>query len=223
MPRAPIKNAQAFEKAFAVSRETRLRLETYHATLLHWQKTINLVSPNTLSDAWERHFADSAQLVSLAPKGVKSWVDLGSGAGFPGLVVAILLADEAHSDPAINSPIVTLIESDTRKAAFLREVARQVGVVVDILPVRIALAAERLKNTEACVVSARALAPLSKLLGLAAPFCGPDTLELYLKGREAETEVAEAHRDWTFSSTSIVSLTDPEARVLLVRRVPPVQ
>ena len=127
---AAITTPEDFARAFGVSRETLERLETYEALLKQWQKTINLVAPSTLSDIWHRHFADSAQLLALAPPGAERWLDLGSGAGFPGLVLAILLAERGHGR-------VTLIESDTRKAAFLGEVARRVGVAVDILGTRI--------------------------------------------------------------------------------------
>ena len=142
----PIRTPDDFAAAFHVSRETVGRLETYERLLRQWQKAVNLVAPASLDAVWHRHFADSAQLLRLAPAEALHWIDLGSGAGFPGLVIAILLADAASSPSprkrgeGTRRPRVTLIESDTRKAAFLREVARQTaipaGVAVDILSIR---------------------------------------------------------------------------------------
>src|SRR5262245_20072124 len=143
-----------FAAAFRVSRETLARLATYEGLLRRWQGAVNLVSPSTVNAIWHRHFADSAQLVALAPS-ARAWVDLGSGAGFPGLVVAILLAGEArfradnaacepHAEPRTNEqgvPGMTLIESNARKCAFLREVVRATQIAallsVDILSTRI--------------------------------------------------------------------------------------
>ena len=133
-PPIPIGGQDDFAAAFNVSRETIARLETYEALLRQWQKAVNLVAPSTLDAIWHRHFADSAQLLPLAP-GARTWVDLGSGAGFPGLVVAILLADRvthphprplpAEGEGAAAPTHVTLIESNARKCAFLREVVRK--------------------------------------------------------------------------------------------------
>ena len=164
-----------FAAQFGVSRETLGRLEVYAAELVKWQKTINLVAPSTLPDVWHRHFADSAQLVALAPVAGSvtspnsdavvplTWIDLGSGAGFPGLVAAIMLAPTGRWR-------VTLVESDSRKAAFLRHVARTVGVPVDNLCERAERAATRANLAYASVISARALAPLTQLLAWALPF-----------------------------------------------------
>ena len=209
-----IRGPNDFEKAFSVSRETLERLKTYEALLQRWQKTINLVAPSTLTQIWARHFADSAQILALAPPMAKTWVDLGSGAGFPGLVVATLLAEKAQTK-------VTLVESDSRKAAFLRETARELAVPVDILPVRIEAAATRVSLQRACVVSARALAPLPRLLALAHPFCGPSTTCLFLKGREAQRELQTAETEWIFQSELVPSSTDPEGRVVIVKSPQP--
>jgi 16S rRNA (guanine527-N7)-methyltransferase len=203
---AAIKDAQDFAGAFSVSRETLERLGTYEALLRRWQQTINLVAPSTLPDIWGRHFADSAQLLALAPPGAKRWLDLGSGAGFPGLVVAILLAERGGQ--------VTLIESDSRKAAFLREVARQTGAPVDILCERIEKGATQAKVD---VITARALAPLPRLLDLSAPYFSSDTVGLFLKGREVPSEIEAARRRWQFSVKLHPSLTDPDARIVVVR------
>jgi 16S rRNA (guanine527-N7)-methyltransferase len=203
-----------FENAFSVSRETLERLKTYEKLLKLWQKTINLVAPSTLDQIWGRHFADSAQILALAPDNPKTWYDLGCGAGFPGLVAAIMLAPKAQTK-------FILVESDSRKAAFLREVAREVAVPVDILPLRIEAAATRASLRKAGVVSARALAPMPRLLALAHPFCGPDTVCLFLKGREAARELQTAETTWEFTSELVPSMTDPEGRIVIVKQPKP--
>jgi 16S rRNA (guanine527-N7)-methyltransferase len=207
---APAKGRQEFARRFSVSRETLDRLITYEALLKRWQKTINLVAPSTLDDIWWRHFADSAQLLAFAPAGAKRWLDLGSGAGFPGLVIAILLAERGEAR-------VTLIESDTRKAAFLAEVARQTGVSVDICRERIEKAATQAKLAAIDVITARALAPLPRLLDLAAPYFSDDTVGLFLKGREAQSEVEAAQRHWEFAVALHPSLTDKDGRIIVIR------
>jgi 16S rRNA (guanine527-N7)-methyltransferase len=217
-----------FAAAFDVSRETVARLETYAALLRQWQKAVNLVAVSTLDAVWQRHFADSAQLLALAPK-ARRWVDLGSGAGFPGLVIAVLLADAAcqqrrednqNPGPGLG-PGVTLIESDGRKGAFLRAVARELGVVVDILSTRIESDATQSRVAAPDVVTARALAPLDKLLSLAAPLWSPRTIGLFLKGREAVNEVATALKVWTFQHELIPSSTEAEAHIVRVGTLEP--
>lgn len=207
---AEIKTPGDFARVFAVSRETIEKLSTYEALLRQWQKTINLVAPSTLDHIWSRHFADSAQLFALAPPDAKRWLDLGSGAGFPGLVLAIMLAGRDGAK-------VTLVESDTRKAAFLGEVARRTGASVDIRPERIEKFATQTKLQPVDVITARALAPLPRLLELAAPAFSPQTLGLFLKGREAEAEVDAAREEWAFESTLQPSLTDAGGRIVLIR------
>lgn len=206
-PSTVISGPQAFADAFSVSRETLERLKTYETLLQQWQKAINLVAPATLPQIWHRHFADSAQLVALAPPEPQTWLDLGSGAGFPGLVVAILLAERGQAR-------VTLVESDSRKAAFLREAARQVAVPVDILAVRIEAAATRTNLRGVDVVSARALAPLTRLVALALPFLSAKTVCLFPKGREAAHELQAAELEWEFASELVPSRTEPEARIV---------
>lgn len=197
-----------FAEVFRVSRETTEKLEIYAAVLKQWQKTINLVAPSTLQQIWHRHFADSAQLLALAPAEGR-WIDLGSGAGFPGLVLAILRAETSPNRS-------TLIESDTRKAAFLAEVGRKTGVAVDILPTRIEISPTRVKVDEVQCVTARALAPLPRLLGLVLPYYSPRTIGMFLKGREVVAEIEEARKTWDFSVDLKPSLTDPEGRVALI-------
>jgi 16S rRNA (guanine527-N7)-methyltransferase len=204
-----ITGPEAFKFAFAVSRETVGRLETYEALLKRWQKTINLVAPSTLNDIWHRHFADSAQLWGLRPMQANHWLDLGSGAGFPGLVLAIMGAEVGQTRH-------TLVESDSRKAAFLREVARTTGVAVDILCMRIESAEIHAKVGSVDCVTARALAPLPKLLRLAAPYFASHTTGLFLKGREVAAENEDAMRTWNYTAEFRPSVTDPEGRVVVV-------
>ena len=266
---AQVTGPAEFAAAFDVSRETIDRLATYERLLRQWQAAVNLVAPSTLDAVWHRHFADSAQLLALAPS-ARTWVDLGAGAGFPGLVIAILLADaagggevqqygvrpygppltgynvaDAGSDPiAVSTPHlpipeetwgertrarITLIDSNARKCAFLREVVRQTGigkpaqpgVVVDILSTRIETAATQASLQGPDVVSARALAPLDKLLGLAAPLFAPSTVGLFLKGRDAAMELDAARNAWTFTSELVQSCTQHEACIVVVRDLEP--
>jgi 16S rRNA (guanine527-N7)-methyltransferase len=187
-----------------VSRETRERLNTYADLLRKWQRSINLVGPRTIDDLWNRHFTDSAQLLPLIPPSARVLVDFGSGAGFPGLVLAILGVSQVH-----------LIESDQRKATFLREVARATGTPVTVHAKRI----EQVAPFPADVVSARALAPLGDLLGFAAPFLHPDSLCLFPKGQMAEDELTAASRTWNINVDRIQSVTDPSATILRLSQV----
>lgn len=205
-----ISGPEQFARVFDVSRGTLERLETYAKLLTQWQAKINLVAPGTLAEVWNRHFADSAQLVALAPPEARSWVDLGSGAGFPGLVVATLLAEKGRCR-------VTLCESDTRKAAFLSDVKRKLGLAVDIMPTRIEIDSTHASVGQVDVVSARALAPLQRLVPLAAPFFHEQTVGLFLKGREAEKEIAEAAGVWAFEFELKPSMTDREGRIAVIR------
>lgn len=211
-----ISGAAEFAAAFDVSGSALDRLETYAGQLALWQKRINLVAPSTVADVWHRHFADSAQLLDLAPQGAVTWIDLGSGAGFPGLVVAILLASQTPP-PAAR---MTLLESDQRKCAFLAEVVRQTGISaiisVDILCARIEAATTRAKLARADVVSARALAPLEKLLELASPYLGPSGRGLFLKGRNTEAELAAAARFFEFSYELVPSRTEVESSIVVM-------
>jgi 16S rRNA (guanine527-N7)-methyltransferase len=206
---APIPDAAAFADHFGVSRETLERLQAYEALLRQWQATINLVAPSTLTALWERHFADSAQLLALAPADPLNWLDLGSGAGFPGLVLAIMLAERKGAK-------VSLVESDQRKAAFLAEVARKTGAPVDILCKRIETAATQAKLPPFDVVTARALAPLPRLLSLAMPYFSPKTTGVFPKGREAEAEIEAAREGFGFDVALAPSLTDAHGRILVV-------
>lgn len=189
-----------------VSRETTERLEGLIDLLRAWNPRINLIAPSTLEDAWSRHIIDSAQLYPLAPDAAR-WIDLGAGAGFPGLVIAALRFEHGATEP------VTLVESDVRKAAFLREAARTMGVPIDIHVTRI----ENLYLSDFDVVSARALAPLAALLDYAAPLLASNGLALFPKGRAAAAEVDEARRSWQFTLDRIPSATSGDSVILAVR------
>ncbi len=201
---------EAFAAAFGVSRETVDRLVTYEALLRRWQKTINLIASSTLPNIWHRHFADSAQLWRYRPPEAVRWLDLGSGAGFPGLVLAIIAAETGGTHH-------TLVESDSRKAAFLREAAREARVAVDILCMRIENPETRYRVGTSHCVTARALAPLPRLITLSAPYFSPGTVGMFLKGREAEAEVEEAEHGFAFSAELKPSLTDAKGRVVLLK------
>ncbi|CFX09629.1 Ribosomal RNA small subunit methyltransferase G [Candidatus Filomicrobium marinum] len=211
-----ISGPEEFIEYFDISRETLELLDLYANTLQHWQKTINLVAPSTLDSVWQRHFADSAQLLKLAPENVTSWVDLGSGAGFPGLVIAILIHGKRGAEAG---SVVRLIESDARKAAFLGEIARRTSVAVDIVPRRIELSSTQANFEPVEVVTARALAPLERLLGLAYRFFNDGTIGLFPKGRDVEREIEAARKDWQFDVRLEQSLTDPEGRIAVIEHL----
>ena len=189
-----------------VSRETMVRLETYAALLKKWNPAINLVAKSTIADLWGRHILDSAQVFDLCPDKTAYWVDFGSGGGFPGLVVAIMAAELR---PEIR---FTLVESDQRKATFLRTVVRDVGITVDIQGVR----AEQMDPLGADVMSARALAPLSQLLTLAERHLKPAGSAILLKGAQADAEIEEALASWRFTVQKTKSKTEPQAVVLTI-------
>lgn len=189
-----------------VSRETLDRLRTYEALLKKWNPAINLVSRNSLENAWERHFRDSAQIFNLAPAGAAHWADLGSGGGFPGLVVAALAAEKA---PDMK---VTLVESDGRKATFLRTAAREMGLTVDVVNERI----EVLPPLAADVISARALAPLAQLLAFAERHLTHGGTALFQKGAAYTDEIAEALASWRFEVQKIPSRTESGAVILSI-------
>jgi 16S rRNA (guanine527-N7)-methyltransferase len=209
-----IRDAAGFASAFNVSRETLGRLNLYESALRLWQKRINLVANATLDHVWQRHIADSAQVLAHIPDGAERLADFGSGAGFPGLVLAIMLAERG-------GPRVTLIESDQRKGAFMREVARQTGTAVDILSIRIENHETRARLGRIDVLTARALAPLDKLLGLAEPFFGEGTVGLFLKGQGAQAEVENACKQWSFDVSLVPSVTAADASLVVVRRLAP--
>ncbi len=207
---AKIEGAADFGRAFNVSHETLDKLQQYEHLLVKWQKAVNLVAPATLSQVWPRHFADSAQLVALAPH-AKTWVDLGSGGGFPALVIAIMIANQEEC-------FVHLIESNARKCAFLAEVVRQTGAPARIYHARITDAAESGTVPAADAVTARALAPLDRLLEQAQPFFGNASTGLFLKGREAGVEIADARKRWSFELKIHPSISDAQGQILEIGR-----
>lgn len=206
-----ISNRDDFVQHFDVSRETADRLAIYERLLRQWQKSTNLVSPATLDQVWHRHFADSAQLLSIAGNW-ESWMDLGSGAGFPALVVAICAAN--REDRAVH-----IVESNARKVAFCREVVRETGCSVEIHHSRIESLHGDARLVGADIVSARALAPLNQLFALTEPFFTDQTTGLFPKGRQVENELAQCSADWSFDKTLHPSLTDAGARIVAVTKL----
>ena len=191
-----------------VSRETLNRLKLFADLLVKWNRRINLVSRNSQTDLWERHIADSIHVFRAAPA-ARYWVDLGSGGGFPGMIVAILAAEVSLDTK------VTMIESDQRKAAFLRAAARETGVACNVISDRIELVAPQ----QADVLSARALADLSDLLEHADRHLIPGGVALFPKGVTWQKEVDAAQRRWCFEVEAIKSLTKPGAAILKITGV----
>lgn len=208
-----INDPQAFQDAFSVSRETIAKLELYASLLLRWQKAVQLVAPSTLSQIWFRHFADSAQLLRFCPSSIGTWIDMGSGAGFPGLVVALLARDEMQSK---HIDRFILIESDTRKAAFLREVTRQLGLIVDIYCDRIELSSTQGRVGHGDIISARACAPLVQLLEYILPYWKITSMGLFLKGAEVDKEITQAYQRFNFKLEIKPSLTDPRGQIIQI-------
>jgi 16S rRNA (guanine527-N7)-methyltransferase len=197
----------------SVSRETLSDLEAFLALVKKWNLAINLVSKSTVVDAWDRHVLDSAQIFALAPETALRWVDFGSGGGFPGVVIAIL-SKELRPDCQ-----TFLIESDLRKATFLREAVRTFSLNATVLSERIDEVAPLLCD----VVSVRALAPLDKLLPLTQRHLKADGTALFMKGRTFRQEIAEAQLGYRFAVDSIVSEADPESAVLRVQGIQKVE
>jgi 16S rRNA (guanine(527)-N(7))-methyltransferase RsmG len=189
-------SAEATGRLLALDAETVRRLARHLELLQLWRPRINLVGASTLADPWRRHVVDSAQLLPLLPPGSPSLVDLGSGAGFPGLVLAIA-----------GTADVTLVEADARKCAFLQEAARVTGARVRIIPARI----ESLAAGPFDIVTARALAPLDRLIALARPLLAADGALLVLKGRGFASELTAAGDRWKMRVATWPSRTDPGA------------
>lgn len=188
-----------------VSRETMARLQKFEDILRKWNPRINLVSSASLDNLWSRHIADSIQVYKYAPH-AGHWLDLGSGGGFPGLIAAILAAEDA---PDLR---FTLVESDQRKAAFLRNAAREAGIRCDIRASRI----ETLPPRGADIVSARAVADLAVLLGYASRHLSRDGFAFFPKGETWEKEVSAAQEKWQFRYEAITSVTDSKAVILKI-------
>jgi 16S rRNA (guanine527-N7)-methyltransferase len=195
--------------AVDVSRETREKLQLLERELRRWQAIKNLVGPATLDRIWDRHIVDSLQLLDLAPE-ARTWLDLGSGAGFPGLVLAIAGAERGLR--------VHLVESNSRKCAFLRHVVRLAGAPATIHEARLEAVIPGFVG-QADVVSARALAALPLLLEWTEPLLKAGTIGLFPKGRDAEIELTEARKRWTFAADILPSRTDSEARILRITSI----
>ncbi len=197
---------EEFAAVSGVSRETLARLKAYVALLAEWNTRHNLVSEKSLEDVWRRHIWDSAQLARYVPARAKTLIDLGSGAGFPGLVLAEMLRDQVS---------VMLFESTGKKAEFLRAAAARLDLAVDVRNERIEAAPHR----SADVVTARALAPLDKLLPYAQQFASQNTVCLFLKGQSVASELTATRKTWKMKALQHPSLSDPSGVVLEIREL----
>lgn len=194
-----------------VSRETEEKLRLLNDLIITWTSTINLIAPSTCEHSWYRHIEDSAQLWLLAPPQAQTWVDLGSGAGLPGLVLAAVAAEKAPNTS------FTLVESDQRKAVFLRRAAARMGLHADVRSKRI----EADPSGPYDVVTARALAPLPRLLPLAYPYTGKSTVLLFPKGARVDSELTAVQQHWHIRYEKVPSRTDPAATILKILELEP--
>ncbi len=195
-----------------VSRETTERLDRFATLLLEWQGRMNLIAASTVPVLWTRHIADSLQLLAIAPQ-ARKWADLGSGAGFPGIAIACALAGEGAME-------VHLIESNKKKAAFLREAVRVTGAPAVVHAERIADFA-RSFNGQLDAIAARALAPLPELLSIAYPLLKSGAQGLFPKGQDVEAELTQATKCWSIQAALVPSRTDPKSRVVVIRAAKP--
>ncbi len=192
-----------------VSRETHARLCDLLAMVAKWNPAINLISQGSLSTAWQRHVLDSAQLFHLTAANGGLWADFGSGAGFPGLVLAIIAAEKAPDTR------FALVESDRRKAVFLKQASRDLGVATQVICNRM----EQVDPLLADVVTARALAPLPDLCGYANRHLTPAGVAIFPKGGRSDRELALAQKAWEFDCQTIQSLTDPAGAIFVLRNI----
>jgi 16S rRNA (guanine527-N7)-methyltransferase len=201
-----VSERDAFALDFNVSRETLAQFDRYEALLTDWQTRMNLVGPSTLAAIWQRHFTDSAQILALAGEG-RSWLDVGAGAGFPGLVIALL-------DPSAS---LTLVESIAKKCRFLDEVVTSLdlGDRVTIENRRI----ETLPRTKFDIITARALAALDQLFDWGLPYAGSDTRWVLPKGARVDDELAIASKRFAFDYSLVPSRTDAAARIVVASGV----
>jgi 16S rRNA (guanine527-N7)-methyltransferase len=195
-----------------VSRETAARLDRFVALLIDWQGRMNLIAASTVPTLWTRHIADSLQLIAIAPQ-ARKWADLGSGGGFPGVPIACALAEQGSAE-------VHLIESNKKKAAFLREAVRVTGAPAVVHAERVADFAERFRG-ELDAVAARALAPLPELLSIAYPLLKGSAQGLFPKGQDVEAELTQATKCWSIQASLVPSRTDPKSRVVVIREAKP--
>ncbi|MGB8814855.1 MAG: 16S rRNA (guanine(527)-N(7))-methyltransferase RsmG [Paracoccaceae bacterium] len=194
-------------EGLSVSRETMERLKNLVTLVEKWNPTINLIAKSTTGDVWARHILDSAQLYLLAPEAATQWVDLGSGGGFPGLVISCIAAEKR---PQMN---VTLVEADQRKATFLRQAGMSLGLNLRVVVARI----ESVEPLNAEIISARALAPLDILLGFTSRHMAADGLALLQKGANYAAEITAARKNWSMSLEAVASKTEPNAAILVVK------
>jgi len=192
-----------------VSRETFERLKLYEQLIIKWNKTINLVSKSTLDQIWDRHIVDSAQLLSIHIDNTENWLDIGSGGGLPGIVIAAILVETSPNTH------LTLVESDQRKCAFLRTASRELGLKTTVKAERI----EQAKEANADVLTARALKPLDELFLFSERHLKPTGVALFAKGKSAKDEITFARQNWNFDVVAHPSITDNEASILEVRNI----
>lgn len=192
-----------------VSRETIDRLCKFEDIVLKWNPKINLIAKSTIGDVWDRHIKDSAQLFQYAPVNVSKWLDIGSGGGFPGIVMAAMSAGLGHNTE------FTFVESDQRKSTFLRAAARELELKVIVL-------AERVEETEAQnadVITARALKSVSELMPMLDRHLAADGIAILPKGRTFADEIPAARKNWRFDMAEHASITDANARILIVKDI----
>ncbi|MDX2028511.1 MAG: 16S rRNA (guanine(527)-N(7))-methyltransferase RsmG [Alphaproteobacteria bacterium] len=206
VPNTPQKERAEFIDRLKVSHETLRKLDRYAKLLAEWNAKFNLIGEATLQYIWTRHFLDSAQLMRFIPEGAKTLADMGSGAGFPGLVLSIMGFPETH-----------LIESIGKKASFLRTVVGELELNVTVHQARI----ESLPKLKVDILTARALKPLPELLKLSNYLIKKDSLCLFLKGQSIDTELTESARSWTFKSEKHSSLSNPSGCVLIIKDLKP--
>lgn len=207
----PTNGLDAVSAILPIDPAAEARFVAYVDLVRKWQPVKNLVAPSTLPDIWRRHVADGAQAFAVLPT-AKRWLDLGSGAGFPGLVTAILLVD-------VDGASVTLVESNGRKAAFLQTVARELKLPAKVLSERIESIPERLADDRFDAVSARALASLDKLLGYAEPWLASGATGVFHKGQDFAAERRQAALSWDFDLVEHQSRIEPDSRIVLVDHV----
>ena len=194
------------EKKYNVSRGTIQQLREYESTLQDWQSKMNLVSNSSLDSAWERHFEDSVQLFDLLPSNAETLFDFGSGAGFPGMVLAIM-AKELLPNLQVN-----LVESTKKKTLYLKHVSDLTDTKVNIYNDRI----ENIKNQKADVITSRAMSSLNDLLNYSEPFCKKNTILIFPKGKKHQAEIDDAKRNWGFDIDIFQSSSSDEGAILVL-------
>ena len=195
---------ETFISQLNVSRETLDRFLLYAEILAKWQAKINLISESSMVNVWSRHFLDSAQLYDLVPRGAKTLLDIGSGAGFPGMVLAVMGVKN-----------ITLVEADSRKCLFLSEVLRETGKHANIVNCRI----EKFDGGYFDIITARALAPMDKLLSYINPHFGPSTKGLFLKGEQVDRELTKAKKQWKLEYKTVPSITNDRGSIIIAEKI----